>query len=91
MDASQVLGTYLYTVAFTGQNQGYASAIGTVIIFLGIILSYSPDNNQKRKNYISGLRRNQNEKIIFSFEIYIINLMGTNHIIPHILGNDKFL
>jgi len=39
MDASQVLGTYIYTVAFTGQNQGYASAIGVLIIVLGIILS----------------------------------------------------
>ncbi|ADQ45012.1 binding-protein-dependent transport systems inner membrane component [Caldicellulosiruptor kronotskyensis 2002] len=39
MDASQVLGTYLYKIAFTGQNQGYASAIGVLIIVLGIILS----------------------------------------------------
>lgn len=39
MDASQVLGTYLYNVAFTGQNQGYASAIGTIILILGVILS----------------------------------------------------
>lgn len=39
MNASQVLGTYLYNIAFTGQNQGYASAIGTLIIILGVILS----------------------------------------------------
>jgi|YelNatPaOPRAMG01_1025707.scaffolds.fasta_scaffold10705_4 raffinose/stachyose/melibiose transport system permease protein len=52
MDASQVLGTYLYTVAFTGQNQGYASAIGTFIIFLGIILSLIAQIITKRERII---------------------------------------
>lgn len=52
MDASQVLGTYLYTVAFTGQNQGYASAIGTVIIILGITLSLIAQILTKREKII---------------------------------------
>jgi len=48
MNASQVLGTYLYNVAFTGQNQGYASAIGTLIIILGVILSIFANRVLKR-------------------------------------------
>ncbi len=48
MNASQVLGTYLHSVAFTGQNQGYGSAIGTLIIFLGLLLSVITNKFLKR-------------------------------------------
>lgn len=48
MNASQVLGTYLHSVAFTGQNQGYGSAIGTLIIFLGLLLSLITNKFLKR-------------------------------------------
>lgn len=39
MDSSQLLSTYYYERTFTGQNQGYGSAIAVLIIVLGLILT----------------------------------------------------
>lgn len=39
LDASQLLSTYMYEKAFARQNGGYASAIATIMVILGVVVT----------------------------------------------------